>query len=165
MHDIEAPAIAPVAALIGDPSRAAVLTALLADRALSATELAGVAGVGKPTISAHLDKLREAGLLAVDRQGRHKYFRLAHPDVARAIEALMGVAGRTGAVRASGRTVPPALRKARVCYDHLAGELGVFAYDGLVKAGAFVAARGAGAGRASLELTGSGAARMERLGI
>src|SRR5215470_1188850 len=100
MHDIEPPAIAPVAALVGDPSRAAVLHALLADRALSATELAAVAGVGKPTISAHLEKLAGAGLLAAVRQGRHKYFRLAHPDVARMLESLLGVAGRTDAVRA-----------------------------------------------------------------
>src|SRR5262245_50000952 len=119
------PAIDRIAGAIGDPARAEVLTALLADRALTATELATVAGVAKSTISSHLEKLLQVGLLAVEKQGRHKYFRLSDPDVGRALESLMGIALRTGAVRPSGPT-DPGLRKARVCYDHLAGELGVF---------------------------------------
>lgn len=128
----DGPSIARVAALIGDHARAEVLTALMADRALTATELAGIAGVTKQTISAHLAKLLEAGLLAVEHQGRHRYFRLADPDVAGLLESLMGVAFRTGAVRLRSSPREPALRKARVCYDHLAGELGVLAYEALV---------------------------------
>ena len=121
----DGPNIVGIAALIGDHARAEVLTALMADRALTATELADVAGVTKQTISAHLAKLVDAGLVAVESQGRHRYFRLADHDVAHLLESLMGVAFRTGAVRARASPREPALRKARVCYDHLAGEVGV----------------------------------------
>ena len=131
----DGPNIARVAGLIGDPARAEILTALLADRALTATELAGIAGVTKQTVSAHLAKLVDAGLLAVEAQGRHRYFRLAGGDVAQLLESLMGVAFRTGALRLLPGPREPALRKARVCYDHLAGELGVLAYDGLLARG------------------------------
>ncbi len=104
----------------------------MADRALTATELAGIAGVTKQTISAHLAKLLDAGLISVECQGRHRYFRLSDPDVAGLLEALMGVAFRTGAVRIRSSPREPALRKARVCYDHLAGEMGVLAYESLL---------------------------------
>src|SRR5208282_4849108 len=129
----DGPNIARIASLLGDPARADALTALLADRALTATELSAVAGVTKQTMSAHLAKLLDARLLAVDQQGRHRYFRLADADVAHLLESLMGVAFRTGAVRLLASPREPALRKARVCYDHLAGELGVLAYDSLVR--------------------------------
>ena len=128
----DGPSIARIAALIGDHTRAEVLTALMADRALTATELAGLAGVTKQTISAHLAKLLDAGLVAVDSQGRHRYFRLADHDVAHLLESLMGVAFRTGAVRLRSSPREPALRKARICYDHLAGALGVQAYEALL---------------------------------
>lgn len=128
----DGPSIARIAALIGDHARADVLTALMADRALTATELAEVAGVTKQTISAHLAKLLDAGLVAVEAQGRHRYFRLADHDVAQLLESLMGVAFRTGAVRTRSSPREPALRKARVCYDHLAGEMGVAACDALL---------------------------------
>ena len=155
----DGPNIARVAGLIGDPARAEILTALLADRALTATELAAVAGVTKQTVSAHLAKLVDARLLAVEAQGRHRYFRLAGSDVARLLESLMGVAFRTGAVRLVTGPREPALRKARVCYDHLAGELGVLAYDGLV-------ARGWLADRAgSFFLTNAGADGFAAFGI
>jgi DNA-binding transcriptional ArsR family regulator len=127
----DGPSIARIAALIGDHARAEVLTALMADRALTATELGAMAGVGKATMSAHLTKLLDAGLLAVEAQGRHRYFRLADPDVAHLLESLMGVAFRTGAVRARSGPREPALRHARVCYDHLAGEQGVRVYEAL----------------------------------
>ena len=127
----DGPNIARVAALVGDPARAEMLTALLAGRALTATELAGLAGVTRQTASAHLARLVDAGLLAVEAQGRHRYFRLAGGDVAHLLESLMGVAFRTGAVRLVTGPREPALRKARVCYDHLAGELAVIVYDGL----------------------------------
>src|SRR3546814_6452381 len=86
-------------------------------QALTATELAAVAGITKQTASAHLAKLLDAQLLAVETQGRHRYFRLAERDVAQLLESLMGVAYRVGAVRLRSGSREPALRKARVCYD------------------------------------------------
>jgi DNA-binding transcriptional ArsR family regulator len=127
----DGPNIVGIAALIGDHARAEILTALTAGEALTATELAGVAGVTKQTVSGHLAKLLEARLVAVENQGRHRYFRLGGRDVAQLLESLMGVAYRTGAVRVRASPREPALRKARVCYDHLAGELGVLVFDGL----------------------------------
>lgn len=159
------PAIAGIAALIGDPARAEVLTALLADRALSATELADIAGVSKSTISAHLEKLLRAGLVAFERQGRHKYFRLSDRDVARALESLMGVAWRTGAVHLPAVPADPALRKARVCYDHLAGELGVRVYEGLVRNGALILPSEPTSEEAGLELTATGERLFQNLDI
>ncbi len=131
----DGPHIARIAALIGDSARAEVLTALMADRALTATELADIAGVTKQTISAHLAKLLDAGLIAVESQGRHRYFRLADRDVAHLLESLMNVAFRAGAVRLRASPREPALRRARMCYDHLAGEVGVQFYEELVRQG------------------------------
>ena len=127
----DGPNIVGIAALIGERARADILTALMGGQALIATELAQVAGVTKQTASAHLAKLLGAGLLAVESQGRHRYFRLADRDVAQLLESLMGVAFRVGALRLRSSPREPALRKARVCYDHLAGDLGVLAYDGM----------------------------------
>jgi DNA-binding transcriptional ArsR family regulator len=155
----DGPNIARVAALVGDNARAEVLSALMADRALTATELATIADVTKQTISAHLAKLVDAGLLAVLQQGRHRYFRLADRDVAALLESLMGVAFRTGAVRLRGSPREPALRKARVCYDHLAGERGVQAYESMLAQQVFTLRRSA------LRLTPSGAAWFARIGI
>ena len=129
----DGPNIVGIAALIGDHARAEILTALMGGHALTATELAQVAGVTKQTVSTHLAKLLDAQLLAVQNQGRHRYFRLAQPDVAQLLESLMGVAYRVGAVRVRSSPREPALRKARVCYDHLAGELGVLVYDSLAQ--------------------------------
>src|SRR5690348_7316613 len=95
----DGPNIVGIAALIGDHARAEILTALMTGQALTATELASVAGVTKQTLSMHVAKLTDAGLLAVEKQGRHRYFRLADRDVADLLESLMGVAYRTGAVR------------------------------------------------------------------
>jgi DNA-binding transcriptional ArsR family regulator len=155
----DGPNIARVAGLIGDPARAEILTALLAGRALTATELAAVAGVTKQTVSAHLAKLVDARLLAVEAQGRHRYFRLAGGDVARLLESLMGVAFRTGAVRLVTGPREPALRKARVCYDHLAGELGVALTDSLERQHLIETGDG------SFALTAAGERRLEGLGI
>ncbi len=127
----DGPNIVGIAALIGDHARAEILTTLMAGQALTATELAQVAGVTKQTVSTHLAKLLDAKLLAVASQGRHRYFRLADRDVAQLLESLMGVAYRAGAVRVRSSPREPALRKARVCYDHLAGELGVLVFDSL----------------------------------
>ena len=155
----DGPNIVGIAALIGDHARAEVLTALMADRALTATELAEMAGVTKQTISAHLAKLVGARLVAVESQGRHRYFRLADQDVAHLLESLMGVAFRTGAVRARASPREPALRKARVCYDHLAGEIGVRIYESLLQRGALVA------GGDGLELTAAGRRLFHKLRI
>jgi DNA-binding transcriptional ArsR family regulator len=127
----DGPNIVGIAALVGDHARAEILTALMTGQALTATELAEVAGVTKQTVSTHLAKLVDARLLAVENQGRHRYFRLADRDVAQLLESLMGVAYRVGAVRVRSSPREPALRKARVCYDHLAGELGVLVFDSL----------------------------------
>jgi DNA-binding transcriptional ArsR family regulator len=129
----EGPNIAGIAALIGDRARSEMLTALLGGQALTATELAGFADVTKQTASAHLSRLTQAQLVAVERQGRHAYFRLADDDVAQLLESLLGVAQRTGALRLRSSPRDPALRKARVCYDHLAGDLAVLAFDALRK--------------------------------
>jgi DNA-binding transcriptional ArsR family regulator len=125
----DGPNIVGIAALIGDHARAEILTALMTGQALTATELAAVAGVTKQTASMHLAKLVDGRLLAVENQGRHRYFRLADRDVARLLESLMGVAYRVGALRVRSSPREPALRKARICYDHLAGELGVLVFD------------------------------------
>src|SRR5205085_9243230 len=129
----DGPNIVRIASLIGDRARADILTALLGGQALTATELAQVADVTKQTVSAHLAKLVEGRLVAVESQGRHRYFRLADDDIAHLLESIMGVAYRTGAVRLKSSPRDPALRKARVCYDHLAGELGVLAFERLEK--------------------------------
>jgi DNA-binding transcriptional ArsR family regulator len=121
----DGPKIAEVAAVIGDPGRANILIELLDGRALTASELALAAGVAAPTASGHLAKLVEARLLVAARQGRHRYFRLADPHVAEVLEGLMGLAQRTGAVRRQPGPREPALRAARICYDHLAGERAV----------------------------------------
>ncbi|GGA84343.1 ArsR family transcriptional regulator [Brucella endophytica] len=131
----DGPVIAKIAALIGDPARANMLTALMDGRALTASELAGVAGVTLPTASGHLAKLGEASLTTMEKQGRHRYFRLSGPDVAEVLEGLMGLAQRTGAVRVRTGPKDEALRKARICYDHLAGERGVELLDASYRLG------------------------------
>lgn len=125
------PDIAPVAALLGDPARANMLTALLAGQALTAGELAREAGVTAQTASSHLAKLTAGGLVHLRRQGRHAYYALAGADVAGLLEKLMTLAERTGHRRTRPGPAEPALRRARVCYDHLAGDLGVALFDGL----------------------------------
>lgn len=151
--------MARVAALIGDRARSEILAALLAGQALTATELSEISGVTKTTTSAHLSRLLEAKLLAVENQGRHRYFRLADDDVAQLLESLLGVAERTGAVRLRSSPREPALRKARVCYDHLAGDFGVMAFDAFRKR-RFIAHADAG-----LTLSPSGAKFCRDLGI
>jgi DNA-binding transcriptional ArsR family regulator len=127
------PSIAPIAALAGDPARANMLAALMSGKALTASELASEAGVTAQTASSHLAKLEAGGLIGAVKQGRHRYFRLADPDVAEMLEKMMGVAARAGHLRTRPGPSDPAIRKARVCYDHLAGEMGVMMFDGLVQ--------------------------------
>ncbi len=129
----DGPVIASVGALLGDPARANMLTALMDGRALTVSELAHAAGVTLPTASGHLAKLEAARLVAAERQGRHRYFRLSGQDVAAVLEGLMGLAQRTGAVRVRTGPREPALREARICYDHLAGERAVALYDTFIE--------------------------------
>lgn len=131
----DGPIIASVAALLGDPARANMLTALMDGRALTVSELATAAGVTIQTASGHLSKLDAANLLVAEKQGRHRYFRLSGADVAQVLEGLMGLAQRTGAVRVRTGPKDNALRKARICYDHLAGERGVEMLDASYKLG------------------------------
>ncbi len=128
---------AEIASLAGDPARAAMLQALMDGRALTASELAGVAGVAPQTASGHLARLTTAGLLALEKQGRHRYHRLASPAVARMMESIMQVAGEAAPQRPRLSTGPrdAAMRAARTCYDHLAGQLGVGLADALVDRG------------------------------
>jgi DNA-binding transcriptional ArsR family regulator len=125
----EGPNISRIAALIGDPARANILTALMDGRALTITELAQAAGVTLQTASGHLTKLGDAGLTVTKKQGRHRYVRLSGPDVAQVLEMLMSIAQRTGAVPVRVGPKDAALRTARLCYDHLAGERGVELFD------------------------------------
>jgi len=121
----EGPNIFRVAALIGDPARGNMLTRLMNGQALTAGELAREAGVGPATASGHLAQLLDGGLLAMEKQGRHRYYRLACAEVATAIEALMDVAEHAGERRVRPGPRDAEMRQARVCYDHLAGERGV----------------------------------------
>jgi DNA-binding transcriptional ArsR family regulator len=154
----EGPVIASVAALLGDPARANILTALMDGRALTVSELAEAAGVTIQTTSGHLAKLDAAGLLTAEKQGRHRYFRLSGPDVAQVLEALMGLAQRTGATRVRTGPKDAALRTARVCYDHLAGERGVELLNGVKRQGFIV-------GDEDLVLTEKGSAFFAAFGI
>ena len=150
-------AFAATAALIAEPPRAAMLQALLSGEALTAGELARVAGIGAPAASAHLARLVEGGLVAVHPQGRHRYHRLASEEVAAAIETLGGLA----AAMAPPRRWPhgEAFRSARLCYDHLAGRLGVALHAGLTGRGWIAPAPGGWAA------TAAGEAGLAALGI
>jgi DNA-binding transcriptional ArsR family regulator len=125
------------AMLIGDHTRAKMLTALMGGRALTATELADAAGITKQTGSTHLRKLLDARFVAMEAHGRHRYFRIADEEVAQILEEFMSFSVRTGSRAQATGPKDPVLRKARVCYDHLAGELGVLAYASLLQRQAF----------------------------
>jgi DNA-binding transcriptional ArsR family regulator len=155
----EGPDIAQVAALIGDPARANMLAALMDGRALSASELADVAGVTPQTASAHLAKLEDGLLVTTEKQGRHRYFRLGGAEVALALENLTGLAARAGHLRTRPGPRDPAMRRARVCYDHLAGELGVELLAGLTKRKLLRADDG------QVAVTPGGAAKLSEFGI
>ncbi|HEV2677279.1 MAG TPA: helix-turn-helix transcriptional regulator [Aliidongia sp.] len=157
---IAASNLAEIAALVGDPARANMLAALMDGRALTASELAFMARVTPQTASAHLAKLSESHLLAVAKQGRHRYFKLASPLVGRMLEGIMAVA----AIDAPLRHRPPsvkdaALRQARTCYDHLAGRLGVAVADALTARGHVVLSEDGGT------VTESGTGFFQTIGI
>lgn len=142
--------IARIGSLIGEPARAAMLLQLMDGRMLTATELARAASVSAPTGSRHLALMVEAGLLCVAQRGRHRYHRLASAEVARVLEGVMRLAGMPAAVRPLA--VGPrdeAMRMARMCYDHIAGRLG------LAMAEALLAAR-------AIEFDGDGGQLTER---
>ena len=152
---------AEIAELAGDPARAGMLHALMDGRALTASELARVAGVTPQTTSGHLARLAAAGLVSVERQGRHRYHRLASPAVAQMIESIMQVAS-AAEPPCRTLTVGPrdaALRAARTCYDHLAGRLGVALTDALVAGGHVELSTDAGL------VTDGGLILLRRIGI
>jgi len=145
-----------VASLVGDPARANMLTALMSGRALTASELAQEAGITPQTASSHLGKLEAGGLVEPEKQGRHRYYRLTDPDVAGVLEGLAGLAARAGHMRVRTGPKDPALRRARICYDHLAGDLGVQMLDSM-KAQKLVRQK-----KQDIELTAEGARFLEK---
>lgn len=148
MTQVSGNTLAEVAGLIGDVARANILSALMDGRALTAGELAWHAGVSPQTTSGHLAKLALARLVAVERQGRHRYHRLATPEVARAVEALMAVAAAGPPRHRPTGPRDEAMRAARTCYDHLAGRLGTSLADSLRERGHVVIADEGGDGAA-----------------
>src|SRR5262249_13135382 len=154
-----APQMAEVAALVGDPARANILCALLGGRALTATELSFAAGVSPQTTSGHLGKLAAARLLALVKQGRHRYYRLAGPHVAQMLESIVNVA-LTGPPRFQPQSrLDDKLRHARTCYDHIAGVLGVGLAERLTERGFVILGDEAG------EVTPTGAVFLTKLGV
>jgi DNA-binding transcriptional ArsR family regulator len=129
---VDAHHLAQLASLIADPSRAAMLAALMGGRALTATELANAAEISRPTASEHLTRLKEGGLLDSASQGKHRYFRLANHDVAQMLEHLLGMAYRSGSRTLATGPRDPAMRECRVCYDHLAGASAVALFERLI---------------------------------
>jgi DNA-binding transcriptional ArsR family regulator len=151
--------LSAVARLIGEPARAAMLDALLSGQALAAGELARAAGVRPATASEHLSRLRQGGLVDVVRAGRHRYYRLATPEVAEVLEAL-SLLGSGRPVRSlRGARTAAAMAVARTCYDHLAGQVGVAVCDALLARSALVA------GGDGYLLTAGGEELLGRLGV
>ena len=146
--------MAAIAALIGDPARARMLESLMSGVALTATELALEANIAPSTASSHLAKLMERQILRVHQQGRHRYYRLDGQEIAEMLESLMGVAVSRAPRRRTG-PADPAMRTARVCYDHLAGERGVWLFERLTDRGFLD----------STAITTSGTAFLERFGV
>ncbi len=127
----EGPDITRLGSLIGDPARSNMLIALLSGKALTAAELAAEAGITPQTASTHLKQLQDGHLLRQRKQGRHRYFSLADDDVGSLLESMLGFAAKKGYTRVRTGPKDSALRKARVCYNHLAGELAVHLFDSL----------------------------------
>ena len=130
--------LAEVAALVGDPARANIMCALLDGRALTAKELAYAAHVSPQTASGHLAKLTEARLLTVVPQGRHRYFRLSTPLIGQMLEGILAVAAHGPPRFRPSSKLDEAMRTARLCYDHIAGRLGVGLADMLCQRGHMV---------------------------
>lgn len=156
---MEAPRLDEIARLVGDPSRAAMLAALMDGRAWTGRELASFVHVSPSTASSHLQRLVRGRLLSVVTQGRNHYYRIASPQVAQALESLMILAPRGSVRHATARRIAEELSEARTCYDHLAGRLGVALAETLQRGGAVVFAENSGT------LTAAGTAFLERIGI
>jgi DNA-binding transcriptional ArsR family regulator len=149
--------IAPIAALMADRTRAAMLTAMLGGLPLAAGELAKIAGVTAQTASAHLARLLDGGLVTVIQQGRHRYYELRGAEVAAAIEALSHI---SPPIRPSGlrqSRAARALGEARTCYDHLAGRAGVALFEALCGNGLL--------DPGSCEVTAKGRERLHEIGL
>lgn len=129
------PDIAVIAELMGNTTRAAMISALAGDAVMPAGELASIAGVSRPTASEHLARLREHGLVSVERQGRHAYYRLSGSEVAEMVEALAVIAPVRPPTSLRGVRQMKVLSHARTCYKHLAGRLGVALADALCEQG------------------------------
>jgi DNA-binding transcriptional ArsR family regulator len=154
------PNLSATAFLIADAARAAMLMALADGRALPAGELAHAAGVTAQTASSHLAKLLDGGLLAVEQQGRHRYYRLADAHVALALESLASIGTPPAVRRKSPSPEARKLRVARCCYDHLAGQIGVAITQCLMQRGFLVAGRDK-----AFEVTPAGAAWFSDMGL
>jgi DNA-binding transcriptional ArsR family regulator len=159
MQPAPEPRFAKVAAMIGDPTRARMLAALMGGEYLAAGELASAAGISAQTASAHIAKLVDAELVVVRSQGRHRYLRLADADVAKVLEALSFVAERSAHADKWEQGAYKPLKTARTCYSHLAGELGVALFEGLLARGALVPCDG------HYALSDAGRADMGALGL
>jgi DNA-binding transcriptional ArsR family regulator len=151
--------LAKVAGLIGDPHRASFLLALIGGGECSAGELADRAGASSSLASGHLAKLLDGGLVLAERRGRRRYYRLAGPEVARAIEGLLAIAPERRAASLRESTRGEAIRRARTCYDHLAGRLGVALTDSLGAQGVVCVADD------GWSLTDTGRRRLEAFGV
>jgi DNA-binding transcriptional ArsR family regulator len=156
---MDAPLIAEIAALVGDPARANILSALMDGRALTATELAYSANVTPQTASGHLAKLTGGRLLEVAKQGRHRYYRLANAAVAQMLEGIMAVSMNAPPRYRPRSKCDDAMRAARTCYDHFAGQLGVGIADTLCARGHVVLTTDGG------EVTDAGLAFLHRFGV
>jgi DNA-binding transcriptional ArsR family regulator len=128
----EGPDIARFGLLVGDPARANMLAALIEGRALTASELASLAGITPSTASSHLNQLKDGGLIVDMKQGRHRYYAIRSAEVGSMLEQLMGFAQQLGHTRLRTGPTEVALREARVCYNHLAGTKGVALYESLL---------------------------------
>jgi DNA-binding transcriptional ArsR family regulator len=129
------PNIAYVANLVGDQARSKMLIALMGGKALTATELSIEADITPQTASSHLQKLVDGELLTVRKQGRHKYFQLKNQKVAELLEQLLNISAAMASNKVATGPTNKRLKRSRVCYDHLAGELGVILFDTLVSEG------------------------------
>ena len=174
------PGLSRIGALLADPGRAAMLWSLMDGTARPAGELTMIAGISPSAASGHFTRLVESGLLALEVSGRHRYYRIATPDIAMAIEALANLAQASAPLREAveahrppprpASAVPLDMRYARTCYDHLAGELAVRLFERMLTSDWLEVVPGTTAGSArpgttSLDATARGIDEFSRLGI
>ncbi|WP_213769014.1 helix-turn-helix transcriptional regulator [Caballeronia sp. dw_19] len=174
------PGLSRIGALLADPGRAAMLWSLMDGTARPAGELTMIAGISPSAASGHFARLVESGLLALEVSGRHRYYRIATPDIAMAIEALANLAQASAPLREAAQAHRPAprpasavpldMRYARTCYDHLAGELAVRLFDRMLTSKWLEVVQGVPAGSkrpgpTALDATPQGIDEFSRLGI